>query len=75
MGFDRQAFFSTIHLKHGAIAMCLDGADADLRILRNYAFYGIKNYQAYISSEPPPFPGSKPSCESQPSPSHRRKNS
>lgn len=56
MGFDLQDFFSTIHLKDAAIVLCLDSADADLRILENYAFYGIKNYLAYVSTVPPPFP-------------------
>lgn len=59
MGFDLQAFFSTIHLKHAAIVMCIDSADADLRVLKNYAFYGIKNYQAYVSTTPLPFQGIK----------------
>lgn len=52
MGLSLQEYFSTIHLKHAAIVLCLDSADADLRILKNYAYYGIKNYQAYISREP-----------------------
>lgn len=59
MGFELQDFFSTIHLKNAAIVLCLDSADADLRILKNYAFYGIKNYQAFISTTPPPYPGVK----------------
>ncbi|PJD94378.1 MAG: glutamate dehydrogenase [Parachlamydia sp.] len=57
MGFHVQEFFSTIHLKHAAIVMCLDSADADLRILKDYALYGIKNYQTYVSKLPPPFIG------------------
>ena len=59
MGFHLQEYFSTIHLKRAAIVLCLDSADADLRILANYSMYGIKNYQAYISTTPPPFPGVK----------------
>lgn len=59
MGFDLQAYFSTIHLKNAVLVMCLDSPEADLRILKNYAFYGIKNYQAYVSKELPPFPGAK----------------
>lgn len=51
IGFELQAYFSTIHLKNAVIVICLDGADADLRILKNYALYGIKNYQAYVSKE------------------------
>lgn len=57
MGFDLQDYFSLINLKSAAIVMCLDSADADLRILRHFEFYGIKNYQAYISKIPAPFPG------------------
>jgi glutamate dehydrogenase len=59
MGFHLQEYFSTIHLKKAAIVLCLNSADADLRILENYSMYGIKNYQAYISNTPPPFPGIK----------------
>lgn len=55
MGFHLQEHFSTIHLKRAAIVICLDSADADLRILKDYALYGIKHYQAYVSHEP--FPG------------------
>lgn len=57
MGFDLQDYFSLINLKSAAIVMCLDSADADLRILRHFEFYGIKNYQTYISKKPAPFPG------------------
>lgn len=57
MGFPLLDYFSTIHLKRAAIVMCLDSPDADLRILKDYALYGIKNYQAYVSRSPPPFPG------------------
>jgi len=57
MGFHLQEHFSTIKVRRAAIVMCLDSADADLRILKDYAMYGIKNYQAYVSNTPPPFPG------------------
>lgn len=57
MGFHLQDYFSTINLKNAAIVMCLDSADADLRILKNYSLHGIRNYQAYISDSPPPVPG------------------
>lgn len=59
IGFNLQDYFTTIHLRGAAIVMCLDSADADLRILKNYAMHGIKNYQAYVSTSPPPFPGVK----------------
>lgn len=57
MGFHLQDYFSTIHLKRASIVLCLDSADADLRILKNYAMYGIKNYEVYVSNTPPPFSG------------------
>jgi len=57
MGFPLQEYFSTIHLKRAAIVVCLDSPDADLRILKNYSFYGIKNYEAFVSNIPLPFPG------------------
>ncbi|MEI8366380.1 MAG: NAD-glutamate dehydrogenase domain-containing protein [Parachlamydiaceae bacterium] len=56
MGFELQDNFSTIHLKNAAIILCLDSPDADLRVLQNYSFYGIKNYQVFVSKTPPPFP-------------------
>lgn len=57
MGLDLQDYYSTINLRNAAIVLLLDSADADLRVLKNYSFYGIKNYQAYISSAPAPFSG------------------
>lgn len=57
MGFPLQDYFSTIHLRRAAIVICLDSADADLLILKNYAMYGIKSYETFISETPPPFPG------------------
>lgn len=57
IGFHLQDFFSTINLKTRAITLCLDTPGADIRVLQDYALYGIKNYQAYISKIPPPFPG------------------
>lgn len=59
IGFHLQNYFSTIHLRGAAIVMCLDSADADLRILKNYAMYGIKNYETFVSMTPPPIPGVK----------------
>lgn len=56
MGFDLQDYFSIINLKSAAIVICLDSPDAELRILRHFEFYGIKNYQTYISKIPAPFP-------------------
>lgn len=57
MGFSLQEYFSTIHLKRAAIVLCLDSPEADLRILKDYSMYGIKNYETYISTIP--FPGTQ----------------
>lgn len=57
MGFNLQNYFCTINRKNAAIGLCLDSPDADLRILHPFTEYGIKNYQAYVSKEPAPFPG------------------
>lgn len=57
ISFDLQEYFTSIYLKKAAIVLCLDSADADLKILQDYSLYGIKNYQIYISRSPPPFPG------------------
>ncbi len=57
MGFPLQGYFSTIHLKRAALVICLNSADADLRVLVDYEMYGIKTYQAYLSNTPAPFPG------------------
>ena len=57
MGFNVQDQFSQIHVKGLAIILCLDSPDADIKILKNYTEYGIKNYQSYVSLIPPPFPG------------------
>lgn len=55
MAFHLQEYFSTIQLKSAAIAMCLETPDADIKILKHYDAYGIKNYQVYVSRTPPPF--------------------
>lgn len=57
IGFTLQDCFSNIHLRGAAIVLCLDSADADLKILQDYSLYAIKSYQAYISNSPPPFSG------------------
>jgi glutamate dehydrogenase len=54
MGFDLQDNFSIINLKSAAVVLCLDSPDADLKILRNYLLFGIKNYQTYVSNTPLP---------------------
>src|SRR5262249_52959612 len=35
----------------------IDSPEADVKILANYPFYGIKNYTTYISRDPLPFQG------------------
>ena len=57
IGFPLQDYFSTINLKSAAIVLCLDSPDSDLKILRDYTLYGIKNYQAYVSKKSVPFQG------------------
>ncbi|MFA6915540.1 MAG: NAD-glutamate dehydrogenase domain-containing protein [Parachlamydiales bacterium] len=59
MGFHLQDYFSLIQFGHFAIVMCQDSTDADLKILKNFSMYGIRNYQSYISKAPPPVPGIK----------------
>lgn len=54
IGFELHNFFTKIQLKNSAIVLCLDSKDADLKILKEIKFHGIKNYQTYISDTPPP---------------------
>lgn len=54
MSFKMQEFFSDIHLKNHAIALCLDDPEADVRILSKYPFYGINNYTTFVSKIPLP---------------------
>lgn len=55
MELDLQNFFSNIHVKHGAFALCLDNPDSDERILKTHSLRGIKNYRTFVSNAPPPF--------------------
>ncbi|MCB1180962.1 MAG: NAD-glutamate dehydrogenase [Chlamydiia bacterium] len=55
MGFRVEDYFSEIHLKGAAISLIIDSPDADVRILKSYPMYGIKNYTTYISRYPLPF--------------------
>ncbi len=57
MDLDVQDYFSHIHFKNKAIALCLDSPDADLQILKHYRNRGIKNYRTFVSNVPPPFMG------------------
>ncbi|MCH9609709.1 MAG: hypothetical protein S4CHLAM45_00990 [Chlamydiales bacterium] len=56
MGFRVQDYFSEIHLKNSAMSLCIDSPGADVKILKNYPMYGIKNYTSYVSRKPLPFP-------------------
>jgi len=49
MGFKVQGEFVQIHFNDFSIVMCLDGPEADLKILKHYAFFGIQNYQTFVS--------------------------
>lgn len=60
MGFHlHEDQIAEMHMRKMAIVLCVDSADADLRILERYASYGIKNYRAFVSSAPPPIPNVK----------------
>lgn len=59
MGFEVQEHYSTIHLKNADFVLCLDSPDADIRVLKQYAYFGIKNYQVYVSKAPLPFTSHK----------------
>ncbi len=56
MGFNLNDNYSQIHTKHTGFVLCLDSPDADLKVLKHYQGYAIKNYRAFISNAPPPFP-------------------
>lgn len=45
-----QDYFSVLHLKRVAFVLCLDSPEVDIRVLRQFRNYGIKNYRTYISS-------------------------
>lgn len=51
MGFTVQGQFVQIHFNDCSIVMCVDGHDADLKVLKHYAFFGIQNYQTFVSDE------------------------
>jgi glutamate dehydrogenase len=54
MSFQIQDYFSLIHLKHMAIVLCLDGPEADLKILKNFSRFAICHYRTFVSDESPP---------------------
>lgn len=53
IGFHLQDFYTAIHLKNAALVLVCNSPDADLRILKEYRNYGIKNYRAYVSRTAP----------------------
>jgi len=59
MGFSLQDNFCQIQLKDEAFVLTLDAPDIDVKILKHFNMYGIKNYQTFTSDAPPPFPGVK----------------
>ncbi|HSX38943.1 MAG TPA: NAD-glutamate dehydrogenase domain-containing protein [Chlamydiales bacterium] len=54
LSFALQDRFSHIHLKQMAISCCMDGPDADLKILKNYSRFAIRYYRAFVSNISPP---------------------
>lgn len=56
-GFHLSEYYTRLHLKNRAIVLTLNDPSADLKILKPFSFYGIKNYQTYVSDVPPPFEG------------------
>jgi len=59
MGFPLQDYFCQIQLKDRAFVLILDSPDVDLKVLKHFNLYGIRNYQTFISDVPPPFKGVK----------------
>ncbi len=54
MGLHLQGNFTQIHFPSCSIVLCLDSADADVKILKHFSLFGIRNYQTYISDTPLP---------------------
>ncbi len=57
MGFHLENYYSQINLTGGAIVLCLDSNNADMKILKNFSHYGMSYYCSYISTKPPPIQG------------------
>ena len=57
LGFPLQEYRTQIHFKDSIVILCLDSPDADMSILKEFKFVGVKNYQSFISNAPPPFEG------------------
>jgi glutamate dehydrogenase len=54
LSFSMQDCFSVLHIKHIILVFCLDGPDADLRILKSLGSMSIRTYRTFISNAPPP---------------------
>ncbi len=54
MGFKLQGEFAQIHFNDCSIVICIDGHGADLKVLKHYAYFGIQNYQTFVSDAPLP---------------------
>lgn len=54
LSFTLQDNYNQTHLKQMAIATCVDGPNADLRILKNYSKSAIRYYKTFVSKEPLP---------------------
>lgn len=59
MGFSLLDYYCQIQLKNEAFVLILDSPDVDMKILKKFNLFGIKNYHTFISDKPPPFPGVK----------------
>ncbi|MCI5052967.1 MAG: NAD-glutamate dehydrogenase [Simkaniaceae bacterium] len=57
VNFPVQDCFIQILSKESAIVITLNKPKTDLKILKQFSLYGIKNYQTYTSDAPPPFEG------------------
>ena len=55
LNFSEQNCFVQIHLRQSFFVLCMDGIDADLRVLKHFDLYAIRYYCAFVSDEHPPF--------------------
>jgi len=54
LSFSLQNNYNQIQLKQMAVAICFDGPDADLKILKHYAHHSIRYYKTFVSNAPLP---------------------
>ena len=55
LSFAEHDHFTQIQVQGIAFVLCLDGPDADVRILAHFGFAAIRYYRTFVSNEPPPF--------------------